>query len=77
MSTETSVNNNVLLYNKYMLYISCHFGPLKPLMLWMDQVKLLDVLTSLPVSHSILPRVVCFASAAEGRHLSQSEDAYL
>ena len=32
-----------------MFCISCHFGPLKPLTLRMDHVKLLDVLTSLPV----------------------------
>ena len=36
-----------------MLYISCHFGPLKPLTLPMDQAKFLDFLTPLPVSHAI------------------------
>ena len=46
-----------------MLCISCHFGPLKPLALRMDHPKLLDVLTSFPVSHAILPRVVCFATS--------------
>ena len=44
-----------------MLCISCHFIPLKPLTLRMDDAKLLDVLTSLPVSHAILPHAVCFA----------------
>ena len=29
----------------------------------MDHTKLLDVLMSLPVSQSILPRVVCFATS--------------
>ena len=29
----------------------------------MDHAKLLDVLTSLPVSQSILPRAVCFATS--------------
>ena len=43
-----------LLYNKCMLCISCLFRPLKPLTLRMDHAKLLDVLTSLPVSHAIL-----------------------
>ena len=79
----------VLWYNKCMLCSSCHFGPLKPLMLLMDHAKLHDVLTSLPVSHAILPCAVCFAttrrqtmrhvviSVAVNRHLSQSEDVYL
>ena len=48
----------VLLYNKCKLCISCHFRPLKR---W--RAKLLDVLTSLPVSQSILPRAVCFATS--------------
>ena len=39
-----------------MLRHSCRFGSLKPLTSRMDDVKLLDVLTSLPVSHAILPR---------------------
>ena len=39
-----------------MLCNSCHFIPLKPLTLRIDNAKLLDVLTSLPVSHAILPR---------------------
>ena len=34
----------------------------------MDHVKLLDVLTSLPVSHAILPRVVCFATSLPANH---------
>ena len=29
----------------------------------MDHAKLLDVLTSLPVSHAILPRALCFATS--------------
>ena len=29
----------------------------------MDHAKLLDVLMSLPVSHAILPRAVCFATS--------------
>ena len=51
----------VLLYNKCMLCISCHFGPLKPWTLRMDHAKLLDILTSIPISHEILHRAVCFA----------------
>ena len=46
-----------------MLRISCHLKPLKPLTLRMDHTKLLDVLASLPVSHAILPRAVCFATS--------------
>ena len=72
----------------YCIINVCHFGPLKPLTLRMEYAKLLDVLISLPVSHEILPHVVCFAtshpetmrnvviSAAMDRHLSQSEDVY-
>ena len=73
-----------------MLFISCHFGPLKPLTLRMDHAELLDVLTSFPVSHAILPRVMpCILlhhvrqtmqhvaiSTAVDRHMSQSEDVY-
>ena len=51
-----------------MLCISCHFIPLKPLTLGMDSGKLLAVLTSLPVSHAILPRVVCFATLRPANH---------
>ena len=58
----------VLLYNKLILCISCHFRPLKPLTLRMDHAKLLDVLTSLPVSQSILPRAVCFATSRPANH---------
>ena len=47
----------------------CHFRPLKPLMLWMDQAKLLDVLTSLPVSHAILPCAVSFATSHPANHV--------
>ena len=46
-----------------MLCISCHFIPLIPLTLRMDHAKLLDVLTSLTVSHAILPCAVCFATS--------------
>ena len=72
-----------------MLCISCHFIPLKPLTLRMANAKLLDVLTSLPVSHAILPRAVCFATSRpanhaicsfidySGMHLGQSKDVYL
>ena len=38
-----------------MLCIPCHFIPLKPLTLRMDHAKLLDILTSLPINHEILP----------------------
>ena len=58
----------VLLYNKCMLCISCLFRPLKPLTLRMDHAKLFDVLTSLPVSHAILPRAVCFATSRPANH---------
>ena len=34
----------------------------------MDHAKILDVLTSLPVSHVILPRVVCFATSRPANH---------
>ena len=51
-----------------MLCISCHFIPLKPLTLQMDHAKLLDVLTSLPVSRAILPCVVCFALPRPANH---------
>ena len=34
----------------------------------MDHAKLLDVLTSLPVSQSILPRDVCFARSRPANH---------
>ena len=51
-----------------MLCISCHFRQLKPLTLRMDHAKLLDVLTSFPVSHAILPRAVCFATSHPANH---------
>ena len=51
-----------------MLCISCHFILLQPLTLRMDHVKLLDVLTSLPVSQAILPRAVCFATSRPTNH---------
>ena len=44
------------------------FRPLKPLTLRMDHAKLLDVLTSLPVSHAILPRAVSFATSRPANH---------
>ena len=34
----------------------------------MDHAKLLDFLTSLPVSQSILPRAVCFATSRPASH---------
>ena len=51
-----------------MLCISCHFIPLKPLTLLTDHAKLPDVLTTLPVSHAILPRAVCFATSRPANH---------
>ena len=48
-----------------------HFLPfytIKTLTLRMDHGKLLDVLTSLPVSQSILPRAVCFATSRPTNH---------
>ena len=48
-----------------------HFLPfktIKTLMLRMDHAKLLDVLTSLPVSRSILPRAQCFATSRPANH---------
>ena len=51
-----------------MLCSSCHFIPLKPLPLQMDHAELLDVLTSLPVSHAILPHAVCFATSRPANH---------
>ena len=55
-----------------MLCISSHFGPLKTLTLRMDQSKLLDVLTSLPVSYAILPCAVCFATSRPAKHATCS-----
>ena len=37
-------------------------------MLRMDHAKLFDVLTSLPVSQSILPQAVCFATSRPANH---------
>ena len=51
-----------------MLCISGHFIPLKPLTLRMDHATLLDVLTSLPVSHAILPCALCFATSRPADH---------
>ena len=39
-----------------------HFLSFIPLTLQMDHAELLSVLTSLPVSHAMLPRAVCFAT---------------
>ena len=58
----------VLLYNEFILCISCHFRPFKTLTLRIYHAKLLDVLTSLPVSQSILPRAVCFATSRPASH---------
>ena len=51
-----------------MFCISCHFIPLKPFTVGMNHAKLLKTLTSLPVSHAILPRVVCFATSHPANH---------
>ena len=48
-----------------------HFLPfltITTLTLRMDHAKLLDVLTSLPVSWSILPRVMYFATSRPANH---------
>ena len=48
-----------------------HFLPfytIKTLMLQMDLAKLLDFLTSLHVSQSILPSAVCFATSHPANH---------
>ena len=34
----------------------------------MDHAKILEVLTSLPISQSILPRAVCFATSRPANH---------
>ena len=52
-----------------MLCISCHFIPVQPLTLQIDSAKLLDILTSLPVSHAILPRDMCFATSRPANHV--------
>ena len=44
------------------------FYIVKPLTLRVDHAKLLDVLMSLPTSHVILPRVVCFATSRSANH---------
>ena len=44
------------------------FYTIKSLTLRMDQAKLLDVLTSPPVSHAILPHAVCFATSRPANH---------
>ena len=56
----------VLLYNKCMLCISCHFRPLKR---WRYGWIVRKYLTFwLPVSQSILPRAVCFATSRPANH---------
>ena len=40
----------------------------KTLTLRMNHAKLFDVLTSLPISHVILPRGVCFATSRPANH---------
>ena len=50
------------------LCISCLSIPLKPLTLGRDHAKLLDVLTSFPVSYAVLPRAVCFATSRPANH---------
>ena len=62
----------VLFYNKCMLCISCHFGPLKPTTLWMNHAKLFDDMTSLPISHAILSRGMCFATSRPAIHATCS-----
>ena len=81
-----------MLLNRELFYFKinvCYAFPVKPLTLRMDHAKLLDVLTSFPVSHAILPRAVCFATSRPqtiqyvvlltrvDMHLGQSEDVYL
>ena len=44
------------------------FLTIETLTLQMDHAKLLDVLTSLPVSRSILPRAVYFATSRPANH---------
>ena len=67
----------VLFYDKCVLCISCHFGPLKPLTLRMDHAKLHDVLTSLPISHAILPYTTSqSANHATCSYISGSGFAY-
>ena len=51
-----------------MLCTFCHFIPFKPLTFRIDHAKLLDVLTSLPVSQAILPRAMCFATSRLANH---------
>ena len=45
------------------------FRPLNPVTLRMGHAKLLDVMTSLPISHAILSRDVCFASSRSANHV--------
>ena len=68
--TKQLLNLLCTIYNKFMLCISCHFGPKKTLTLRMDHGKLLDFHTSLPVSHAILPRAVCFATPRLANHVT-------
>ena len=45
------------------------FRPLKPVTLRMGHAKLLDVMTSLPISHAILSRDLCFATSRSANHV--------
>ena len=55
-----------------MLCLSCHLIPLKPLTLRTVYAKSLDALTSLSVSHAILPCAVCFATSRPANHATCS-----
>ena len=44
------------------------FNTIKTIGLRMDHAKKLHVLTSLPVSHAILPRTACFATSRPANH---------
>ena len=44
------------------------FYTVKTIDVTVDHAKLLSVLTSLPVSHVILPRAVCFATSRSANH---------
>ena len=60
-----------MLLNSELFYFKinvCYAFPVKPLTLRMDHAKLFDVLTSLPVSHAVLPRAVCFATSRPANH---------
>ena len=87
MSAETKVNNCFIINKMYVMQF-LSFYTIKPLTLQMDHAKLIDILTSLTVSHAILPRAMCFATSRPAKHqyvailtrvdmhLGQSEDVY-